>query len=149
MNELNTELRQLAVKLGLCNQWQSQWNGEKSQQELIDMYIKGLDFCLKHDYPNKNYIKQEFDHDLLVANHIYVDEDINLPNGISGIYVLNGECSGELHFSNWEVATIYVRHNTHVKVTASRFAKVFIRLYDDASAETESTRGGCIKQIQH
>ena len=51
MNRLNSELRGHAVSYGLCTQWQGDWQNNKSQQELIGMYIRGIDFCIEHDYP--------------------------------------------------------------------------------------------------
>ena len=39
MNRLNSELRGHAVSYGLCTQWQGDWQNNKSQQELIGMYI--------------------------------------------------------------------------------------------------------------
>ena len=41
MNRLNSELRGHAVSYGLCTQWQGDWQNNKSQQELIGMYIYG------------------------------------------------------------------------------------------------------------
>lgn len=46
MNRLNSELRGHAVSYGLCTQWQGDWQTNKSQQELIGMYIRGIDFVL-------------------------------------------------------------------------------------------------------
>lgn len=57
MNRLNSELRGHAVSYGLCTQWQGDWQNNKSQQELIGMYIRGIDFCIEHDYPTVEYIK--------------------------------------------------------------------------------------------
>ena len=42
MNRLNSELRGHAVSYGLCTQWQGDWQNNKSQQELIGMYIRCL-----------------------------------------------------------------------------------------------------------
>lgn len=76
MNRLNSELRGHAVSYGLCTQWQGDWQNNKSQQELIGMYIRGIDFCIEHDYPTVEYIKGNFDRSLLHQNHIFVDEPV-------------------------------------------------------------------------
>ena len=72
MNRLNSELRGHAVSYGLCTQWQGDWQNNKSQQELIGMYIRGIDFCIEHDYPTVEYIKGNFDRSLLHQNHIFL-----------------------------------------------------------------------------
>ena len=60
MNRLNSELRGHAVSYGLCTQWQGDWQNNKSQQELIGMYIRGIDFCIEHDYPTVVNVQANF-----------------------------------------------------------------------------------------
>ena len=145
MDKLNTELRQQAVDFGLCDKWRGGWKSDKSQQELIDMWKKGIDFAIIHDYPSIDFIKANFDRKLLNRNLIFVDEPIEIKNAPSGIYVINGECSGTLWFNSWAAATVYVRHNSNVRIIADDFAKVFVRLYDDASADVIELDGAVIK----
>lgn len=144
MDKLNTELRQQAVDFGLCAKWRGDWKSDKSQQELIDMWKKGIDFAIIHNYPSIDFIKANFDRRLLNRNLVFVDESIEIKNAPSGIYVINGECSGTLWF-NSRVATVYVRHNSNVRIIADDFAKVFVRLYDDASADVIELDGAVIK----
>lgn len=134
MGNLSDILKQEAVSLGLCKQWTEAW-GDCGQQELIDKLKKGIDFCLERNWPTPDFIKSNFDRDLLHANLIYVDEHIDLKDAPNGVYVLNGECTGTLWFSSWAAATVYVRHNSNVTIIANDFAKVFIRVYDEANAE--------------
>jgi hypothetical protein len=145
MDKLNTELRQQAVDFGLCDKWRGDWKSDKNQQELIDMWKKGIDFAIIHDYPSIDFIKANFDRKLLNRNLIFVDEPIEIKNAPSGIYVINGECSGTLWFNSWAAATVYVRHNSNVRIIADDFAKVFVRLYDDASADVIELDGAVIK----
>lgn len=135
MDRLNTELRQQAVDLGLCAKWQRGWTSDKDPQELVEMWKKGIDFALLHDYPSNDFIKSNFDRELLHRNLVYVDEHIDLKNAPNGIYVLNGECTGTLWFNSWAAATVYVRHSSQVTIIADDSAKVFVRLYDEADAE--------------
>lgn len=145
MDKLNTELRQQAVDFGLCDKWRGDWKSDKNQQELIDMWKKGIDFAIIHDYPSIDFIKANFDRGLLNRNLVFVDEPIEIKNAPSGIYVINGECSGTLWFNSWAAATVYVRHNSNVRIIADDFAKVFVRLYDDASADVIELDGAVIK----
>lgn len=134
MENLSETLKRQAVNLGLCKQWTEAW-GDCDQQKLIDKYKKGIDFCLEHQYPSNEFIKDNFDPTLLHQNLIYVDEHLGLDNAPNGIYVLNGECSGTLHFREWAAATVYVRHSSKVSIIAEDFAKVFVRLYDEGEAD--------------
>ncbi len=144
MNNLSETLKQQAVDLGLCRPWTEAW-GNCDQQELIDKYKKGIDFCIDKQYPSNEFIKANFDRDLLNANLIFVDEYLDFDMMPSGIYILNGECSGSIRFAPWTAATIYVRHKSNVTIIADDFAKVFVRLYDEAEAETEAEESAVVR----
>lgn len=131
MSNLSETLKKQAIDLGLCRQWTEAW-GDCDQQELINKHKKGIDFCIEHQYPSNEFIKANFDRTLLHDNLIFVDERINLDDAPSGVYILNGECSGTLHFRSWAAATVYVRHSSNVNIIAEDFAKVFVRVYDEA-----------------
>lgn len=131
MENLSETLKQQAISLGLCKQWTEAW-GNPDQQDLIDKYKSGLDFCIEHQYPSNEFIRENFDRELLHENLIYVDEQLCLDDAPSGEYVLNGECTGTLHFRSWTAATVYVRHTSNVSIIAEDFAKVFVRVYDGA-----------------
>lgn len=145
MDNLNEELRSEAIRNGLCERWQNEWNCDKDPQELIDMWKKGIDFALLHNYPSTDFIKSNFGRDLLNANLIFVDEHIDIKNAPSGIYVINGECSGTLWFNSWAAATVYVRHGSRITIEADNFAKVFVRLYDEADVEVKSDESAVVK----
>lgn len=144
MNNLSETLKQQAVDLGLCRPWTEAW-GDCDQQELIDKYKKGIDFCIDKQYPSNEFIKANFDRDLLNANLIFVDEYLDFDMMPSGIYILNGECSGSIRFAPWTAATIYVRHKSNVTIIADDFAKVFVRVYDEADAEVVELDEAVIK----
>lgn len=144
MNNLSETLKQQAVDLGLCRPWTEAW-GDCDQQELIDKYKKGIDFCIDKQYPSNEFIKANFDRALLNANLIFVDEHLDFDMMPSGIYILNGECSGSIRFAPWTAATVYVRHKSNVTIIADDFAKVFVRVYDEADAEVVELDEAVIK----
>lgn len=144
MNNLSETLKQQAVDLGLCRPWTEAW-GDCDRQELIDKYKKGIDFCIDKQYPSNEFIKANFDRALLNANLIFVDEHIRLDDAPSGIYILNGECSGSIRFAPWTAATVYVRHTSNVRIIAGDFAKVFVRLYDEAEVEIEAEESAVVR----
>ena len=94
------------------------------------MYIRGIDFCIEHDYPTVEYIKGNFDRSLLHQNHIFVDEPVT--GGDNGVYVLNGKCSGKFSFSKFTAATLHLRHDSELALEVEDCAKVFVSVYDRA-----------------
>lgn len=146
MENLSDILKQEAVERNLCAQWTAEWADGSDQQTLIDKYKRGIDFIIKQgEWPTNDFIKANFDRELLHRNLIFVDEHIDLKNAPNGVYVLNGECDGTLWFKSWAAATVYVRHGSNVTIIADDFAKVFVRIYDEAEAEIVELNDAVVK----
>lgn len=127
--ELNTTLRDQARELGLCDEWYKGWKSNETQQELIDRYYKGIDFCIKHDYPRLEFIKKTFPKSLLLENGLFVDENFDASNLRRS--VLLGCSKGEMIFYGNISSNVYVRHQSIVNITATDGAKVFVETYED------------------
>lgn len=145
MENLSETLKQQAISLGLCAKWTSEWADDSDQQTLIDKYVRGIDFSLAYNWPSNDFIKANFDRDLLHKNLIFVDEHIDLDNAPSGVYIVNGECSGTIRIADWSVATLYLRHDSNVRIEAGDFARVFIRLYDNSDATVSAAENAIVK----
>lgn len=145
MENLSDILKREAIGLNLCAQWAEEWADDSDRQTLIDKYKKGIDFALLHDWPSNEFIKANFDRELLNRNLIFIDEALDLDNAPSGVYILNGECSGTIRLAPWAVATLYLRHDTNVCIEAGDFARVFVRLYDTADATVNAGESAVVK----
>lgn len=133
IKKINRELRAQAVKLGLCGQWQKKWDRDLTQEELVELYVDGIDFGIRHDWPSAEYMAKNFDHEVLHENGVWVNEEAE--ESFKGRMVLNGSCAGDLHFGGIDVVTIYVRHTSSVRIVVDGYAMVFVMLYDKASVE--------------
>ena len=71
MEELQERYKKEAVGLGLCKQWTDDW-GTPDQIQLIDKFKRGLDFCIKHNWPTVEDIQKNFPDELLKSQGIYV-----------------------------------------------------------------------------
>lgn len=145
MDELNETLKHEAQRLHACNKAMRHWPASGEPQDLIELWKGNIDFALDNDFPSPDFIKSNFDRALLNRNLIFVDEHIAIEDAPSGIYVVNGCCSGTIHFAPWTAATIYVRHSSNIKIVASDFAKVFVRLYDNADVVTKTDESAVVK----
>ena len=108
-------------------------NFPDTKQGLIDRWKANIDFAVENDFPTIEVMKKGFDRSLLHENLIYVDEDIMLEDALSGVYVINGNCRGTLRFRDWNVATIYLRHNSEINIIAEGESKVFVKQYDGST----------------
>ena len=133
MENLSETLKRQAEALNACKKGLR--NFPDTEQGMIERWKENIDFAIDNNFPSVEIIRDGFDRSLLHKNQIYVDEHLNLDNAPNGVYVLNGECTGVLHFREWTVATVYVRHTSKFSIIAEGFAKVFVRLYDGGEAD--------------
>lgn len=134
MDELNTELRTEAINLGLCSEWKGEWMNDKTQDELVKMYKKGIDFAIQNNYPSNGFIKEHFSRDVLSKNNVFVDDAFDLKN-IGGVAVFNGKSNGRVRFDGTTVCDMYVRHDTRMTITAKGMSRVFVNAFDNAEIE--------------
>jgi hypothetical protein len=85
MIELNEYILQKAIEANICEEWADKIASASGSAELMDMYCKGIDFCLSNNFPSNNYLVK-LAGDELVKHGVYVDgvitvEDIALLEG--------------------------------------------------------------------
>jgi len=133
---LNRTLREQARNLGLCDQWYKDWGMLESRQQLIEKYIRGIDFCIKHDYPSLDFARENFPLHLRLSNGIFIDDNVDASN--LKIAVLLGKSEGDLRYDGLRSCNVYVRHNSKVNIEAKDGAKVFVETYEDCQVETHT-----------
>lgn len=131
--ELALLFRRELDEMGFCVKFQELWREDFTRTELIDLYRRGIEFCIEHDWPSVEFIKNHFERDMLREGRVYVDDDFGVVNGESGVYVFNGTSNGTVEFGRFETATIYVRHSSNVVINARGLSRVFVEVYDDSS----------------
>ncbi len=131
----NPELRSSAISLGLCRQWQNQWSDNLTNSQLISMFRRGQDFCIEHDFPSLDYIRQTFPKPELERGGVYLDTELDRTLG-NGTYIVLGSCRGVVRFPRWSAAVLYVRHDSRIRVEADEFSRIQIHLHDSAEAES-------------
>lgn len=129
---IQEELKRQAVELGLCKQWQDEW-GEPNIAQLCDKYIRGLDFCIKHNYPSIDYLDKHFK-GKVEKYGIYINEEaesVNQPD-----VVCNGNSNVRIKTNG--VCDIYVRHNSEIHITTIGKAFVYVTMLDDSKLFIDS-----------
>lgn len=137
MTDKNKFLKIMAMQKGLCKEWSDAWHDNSTDKDLLEKYIKGLDFCIKNDYPSNKFIRENFDSQWLQQNGVFVDVDGFVTGGKSGTYVVQGDSYGNFHFSKHDAATIWVRHNSEISIEASGNAFVVVHCYDTSNVRIE------------
>jgi hypothetical protein len=146
-NKLSSDLKKQAISLGLCEQWQNTW-GNPNEQELINKFLHGINFCLAHNYPSNEFIKKNFDEEVLHRNNIYVDCDIQRRNPRQ-IVVVQGKSTGLIMYDGYNTADVYVRHDSDIVVDCTRMSKIFISVYDNAKVKVIQKDGATVYVYTH
>lgn len=136
--ERSVYLRDRARELGLCDEWFSKWDDDSTSSTLIHKFITGADFCIEHDYPTIDEIKELFTREELRNGGIYVDEDdifVESPR----YPMLLGDTTATFEYSGSDVADIYVRHRSTLTVAISDFSRVSVNVYDKAKVHVVNT----------
>lgn len=135
--EVNIFLKNLAIQNGLCEQWQNDWTLDKSNTELLEMFIKGQDFCIANNYPSKEFIKENFDIDFRRKNGVLVDDKYSLSN--KRHIILMGNSTSNIRYNMWNVGAVYLRHDSVAVITAKNNSFVMVHLHDNATVSVAAS----------
>lgn len=150
MTNISDEMKTQAIGLGLCQQWQDEWADNTTKDELVDKFVRGLDFCIQHDFPTTKVMKECFG-DTIHRHGVYVDEKVRTAS--QSTVILNGECDAEIEYGDFDCARVWVRHNSRANITVNGFAvvKVFVLDKSEVHIKNSSCRkvkvykyGGCV-----
>lgn len=126
---INDYLYKEARLLGACDEGLRQIPSS-SERELVEAYKRYIEFSIDKNWPSDEYIKENFNEDILHEKNVFIREHVNVIDG-SGVIVLNS-CTGAIDIHGYAVATIYVRGESNVTIRCSELSKSHIYVYDDA-----------------
>lgn len=145
--KLNKVLRERARELGLCDEWYNEWGKKESNQELVWKYLKGIDFCIKHDYPSLEFIRENFSKEEVSDYGVYIDYDVKKKNVPISAFI--GSSKGEMNYDGLTSCSVYIRHQSDVVINASDGAIVYAELYDNAKIHVLTDRYSKVYIYQH
>lgn len=147
MNELNKELRNQAVTLGLCNDWQKLWNKDWSQEKMVERMYKGLDFCLQHHYPSNDFILKNFKKDFLRRSNVFVNDKYSVVNPRESLVL--GTSDVIFRYNGHSYGNIHIRDNSMAKIIAHNISFVIVHLYENASVSAEKYDNAIVVLVKH
>jgi hypothetical protein len=126
---ISSELAKQAKIKGICQEWYLILKNEKDIDSLLDMYIKGLDFCLSNNYPSNDYISKNFK-GKMESHGIHLNEFLDIVNERKVIAL--GKTTGTVKIKDYEVSEIFVKNNSELTIMASGNSFVMIDIFDDS-----------------
>lgn len=129
------ELRNEAIGYGLCDEWQRRFGKQATDQEMIDLYKEGIDFCISHRFPSAEFIENNFNKEQLVDNGIFVNSTLGkLPkcSNDNNEYVFAGNTKAKITIKGHRVVTLWLLDESDVDVEIEDTSRASIRIYHDS-----------------
>ncbi|MDU1906324.1 MAG: hypothetical protein E6772_16260 [Dysgonomonas sp.] len=124
-----------AIELNLCQPWQDAWNDDFSA--LMNMYKRGMDFCVEHDYPSLDILRQYLKGKTEDYN-IFIDSDKEIEI-YSDTVVVVGDSHLKINIADYGVLNLYVRHNSKTIIYGGEHSVINVETYDNSVLEVENT----------
>lgn len=128
--ELNKQLKQDGIAVGLCSQYQGLLDRSDTVEKMVRLFIRGIDFCIKNDYPTLDFMRKNFKGKSEPYGG-YVDDEITGLRNAPDV-VLNGGCKALLEYDEYSVSRLYIRHTSQAAVNVSDYAVLTIDAFDNS-----------------
>lgn len=138
MNIDNTTHRHIireAQNNGICAAWLQDMKGTDDTRQLFDMYIRGIDFCLQHEYPDMDTMRRY--QAAAQAAGIFVDCD-GMRTSNPARTVCLGETVGLIKYDGHHAGAVYIKHGSSVTLVATGNSFVMVDIFDNASLLAEA-----------
>jgi len=135
MQELNKHILEKALEAGICLDWAKKISDSAGRDELLTMYVKGIDFCLEKEFPsNEDLLK--FGGDDLVKYGIYVNGQADQSREF---VVLLGASSGNIIIDGYSVSQIFIKHQSKALVAVKDHSFVVIDVFDNSALSVKAS----------
>lgn len=136
MGKLDGESRALskyvlkkAKASNICEPWADKIEGAESVDDLLQMYVAGIDFCLANNFPS-NADLLELGGDVINQYGIYIDAAPKLVD--RPFVVALGACNLSLSIADASASQVFVKHESKATITASGDAFIVIDCFDNS-----------------
>ena len=134
--ELNNHIHSGAVKEGICSDWATYIKEAKSKEELMEMYVKGIDFCLEHNFPSNSDLLKFGGSSFLSNYGVYVDAQVNEID--QPFIVLLGTCKAKIAYNNYTAGQLFNKANSDMKVVINDNAFIVIDCFDESRTHIQA-----------
>lgn len=135
MMELIYELKLDGESKGLCRLWNQKLKSGMGIGDLVELYIKGIDFCISMDFPTLEFMKSNLK-GKCEPYGVYIDDaDVSCVNKPD--MVLNGSCEADLRYTGYSVSRLYIRHDSKADIVVEDNAMLTIDAFDGSSIKMD------------
>ena len=126
---LSERLAKDARRAGICQEWHDKLISMDDKHAMVEMYLRGIDFCLSNDYPTNAFIREHFV-GVMEQHGVFLDEPVDVTNFRKVVAL--GKTNGTVKFNRYSVGEVFAKHNAELNVYANGNAFVVIDVFDNA-----------------
>lgn len=127
--KLSKELAKQAKRFNICQDWYNELKTLEDKKAMVEMYLKGIDFCLSYDYPNNEFIRVNFK-GIMEEFGVFLDDSIDLVNTTKCVAL--GQTKGRIEITDFGTSEIFVKHNSELTIVAKGDSFVMVDLFDNS-----------------
>lgn len=127
IKNIGIELARQAKTKGICDSWFADLKRTNETDKLLEMYLKGIDFCLSNDFPSNEFIKDNFV-GKMEAFGVHLDEELSEKN-IKKLVAL-GSCTGDVVYNGYSTGELFLKHDSFLNLTALENSFVMVDMFD-------------------
>ncbi len=128
-SNLSKTLAKDAKKKGICKERHNGLKSHTDREAMVEMYLRGIDFCLKNDFPTNDFIQAHFG-DIAPRMGVFVNSQITVENKPKCVCL--GATFGKVTTNGFNVCEIFAKHDAEINVIAADNAFVMIDVFDNA-----------------
>lgn len=126
---LSARLAKDAKRAGICDQWHDDLLKMDDKDAMVEMYLRGIDFCLSNDYPSNDFIRDNFK-GIMERHGVFLDEAIDVVNFRKVVAL--GSTEGVVKYNGYSVGEVFAKHDAVLWVYAQDNAFVVVDVFDNA-----------------
>lgn len=132
------QLAKDAKAKGICKEWHDDLKRLDNKRKMIDMYIRGIDFCLSNEFPSNDYIRENFKGHM-EDQGVFLDDHIDLTNFRRCIAL--GKTKGRVLVTSYGVCEVFAKHQSALDIVVVDNAFVEVDMFDDSVVSVTSSGG--------
>lgn len=130
----------------MCAKFKDSW-GKPTTEDLCRRFFAGMDFCIEHDWPKVDTMKELFDADEAAKYGVYFADGVS--KNQEHVCVL-GDAEVHIYVPAYGVCDVYARHNSKVHLHIGKKAFCYVSILDNATVFPEDKADGAqIKSSQY
>lgn len=129
----------------MCAKFKNSW-GKPTTEDLCHRMFAGMDFCIEHDWPKVETMKELFDADEAAKYGVYFADGMSKHQ--EHVCVL-GEAEVHIYVKPFGLCDVYARHNSKVHLHLGEKAFCYVSILDNSRLHVDSKADNAVLKASY